>query len=416
MIFIQQWEDNMRVFSTLIKRELFEHLTSSRYVVTSILCAVLCVTSIVLMSHDYANRRKRFDLSHNVSGLRQMPRDRKIIAKPPQPLSIIAKGVEEVIGRSLLISEGQHEEEPIAQVFNYYGEEHHLFDLFTTPDFVYVISVVLSALAIFISFDAICGEKETHTLSLLLSNSLRRSTLLFAKWIGGYTTLLISLLPAIILMLIFIQAFPSVPLQTEHWIRLAIIIGLSFVYLSVFFTLGLLISTLTHRSATALILVLFIWVIWALGAPRIGTLAARAIKPVQPVFAFWMAKREARQGKWEQDRENLWKMDDAYIATVDGQIEIGQHLSRLSPLSSYIYASTTLTQTGIPDMKDYRLKVSQWDRERKRRREDSNEFAYQTLTIQQSFSDIFIDVALLMLWNVLLFMCANMVFLPWERR
>jgi hypothetical protein len=92
LILLQQWEDNMRVLGTLIKRELFEHLTSSRYVVTSILCAVLCVTSIVLMSHDYANRRKRFDLSHNVSGLREMPKDRLLIAKPPQPLSIIAKG------------------------------------------------------------------------------------------------------------------------------------------------------------------------------------------------------------------------------------------------------------------------------------------------------------------------------------
>ena len=49
----------MHALGTLIKRELFEHLTSSRYVVTSILCAALCVTSIILMSYDYANRRKR---------------------------------------------------------------------------------------------------------------------------------------------------------------------------------------------------------------------------------------------------------------------------------------------------------------------------------------------------------------------
>jgi ABC-type transport system involved in multi-copper enzyme maturation permease subunit len=411
----------MHVLGTLIKRELFEHLTSSRYLVTSILCAALCVMSIILMSHDYANRRKRFDLSHNVSGLREMPKDRLLIAKPPQPLSIIAKGTEEVIGRTLLIGGWQPEEEPIAQVFNYYGEEHHLFDLFTTPDFVYVISVVLSVLAIFISYDAICGEKETHTISLLLSNSIRRSTLIFAKWIGGYASLLISLLPAIMLMFIFIQAFSGVPLQAEHWVRLVIIIGLSFVYLSIFFTLGLLVSTLTHRSATALILVLFIWVIWALGAPRIGILASRAIKPVQPSFAFRMVKREARDRPTGQNEEKMWKMDDAYIATVDGQIGMGQHLSRLSPLSSYIYASTTLAQTGISDMKDYRLRVSQWDRER-RRRGDSGaqtqayEFVHQTLPIQRSFSDIVIDVALLMLCNVLLFMSANMVFLRYDVR
>jgi len=180
--------------------------------------------------------------------------------------------------------------------------------------------------------------------------------------------------------------------------------------------MGLLVSTLTHRSATALILVLFIWVIWALGVPRIGILASRAIRPVQPNFAFRMAKREARDRPTGQNEEKMWKMDDAYIATVDGQIEIGQHLSRLSPLSSYIYASTTLAQTGIADMKDYRLRVSQWDRERRRREEGSTEFVHQTLPIQRSLSDIFIDVALLVLWNILLFLCTNMVFLRYDVR
>lgn len=405
----------MRVFGTLIKHELLDHLTSGRYIAISILCVVLCVASIIVMSHDYISRQRRSDLSHNVSGVREMPPDRVIIAKPPQPLSIVAKGVEEVIGRPLLISGGQQIEEPIAQVFNYYGEEHHLFDLFTTPDFIYIIGVVFSVLAIFLSYDSICGEKETRTLSMLMSNSVRRPTLIFAKWIGGYASLLISLLPAVILMLIFIQAFSGVPLQTEHWLRLVSIIVLSFVYLSVFFTLGLLVSAFTYRPATALILVLLIWVTWTLGVPRAGALAARAIKPIQPAFAFITAKREVGQGSLEQNKERLWKMDDAYIATVDAQIELGQHLSRLSPLASYIYASTALAQTGIPDMKDYRLKVSLWDRAQKRR-EEPTKFAYQSLTVQQSVSDVLPDMALLILWNALLFLCASIVFLRYDVR
>jgi ABC-type transport system involved in multi-copper enzyme maturation permease subunit len=367
------------------------------------------------MSHDYLSRQRRSDLSHNVSGVREMPPDRVIIAKPPQPLSIVAKGVEEVIGRPLLISGGQQIEEPIAQVFNYYGEEHHLFDLFTTPDFIYIIGVIFSVLAVFLSYDSICGEKETRTLSMLMSNSVRRPTLIFAKWIGGYASLLISLLPAIILMLIFIQAFSGIPLQTEHWLRFVSIIVISFVYLSVFFTLGLLVSAFTYRSATALVLVLLIWVTWTLGVPRAGSLAARAIKPVQPAFSFIMSKREVGQGSLEQNKEKLWKMDDAYIAAMDTQTDMGQYLSRLSPFASYIYASTTMAQTGIPDMKDYRLKVSQWDRERKRGG-DSTKFVYQSLTIQQSVSNILPDVALLILWNVLLFLCASIVFLRYDVR
>ena len=404
----------MTQLRVLIRRELLDNLTSSRYVLTSVLCVALCVTSIVLMLEDYTYRQKRFNLSHNVSGMHHNLSHRQIFAKPPQPLSVMVRGIDEVIGRTLHIAGAQPEEEPVAHVFNYYGEEHHLFDLFTIPDFVYIISIVLSALTIFLSFDVICREKETHTLSLVLSHSLPRSMLLFAKWIGGYTSLLVSLLPALVLMLLFLTASARAPLEAEHWIRLLVIIGFSFIYLSVFFTLGLLISTLTHRSSTALILVLFIWVIWVLGMPRAGTLAAKVIKPIQPAFSFGMEKRAAKQGTVKEDQENLWKMDDAYIAKVDGQIELGQHLSRLSPLTSYVYTCTTLAQTGIPDGIDYRQAVSQWDRER--RRGHPTEFVHQTITLEQSLSEIFMDGVLLVLWNVLLFMGAIMVFSRYDVR
>lgn len=404
----------MRVLGILVKRELFDNLTSSRYILTSVLCLTLCVTSIILMSEDYAYRQKRSDLSHNVSGMHNNLSNRQIFAKPPQPLSAMARGIDEVIGRTLLIARWQPEEEPVAHVFNYYGEEHHLFDLFTIPDFVYIISIVLSALTIFLSFDVICGEKETHTLSLVLSHSIPRSMLLFAKWIGGYTSLLVSLLPALVLMLLFLTASAHVPLEAEHWIRLLVIIVFSFIYLSVFFTLGLLISTLTHRSATALILVLFIWVIWVLGIPRAGILTAKVIKPIQPAFSFGLEKRAAKQGTVKEDQENLWKMDDAYIAKVDGQMELGHHLSRLSPLSSYVYTCTTLAQTGIPDGINYRQTVSKWDRER--RRGHPTEFVHQTIALEQSLSEVFMDGVLLVLWNVLLFMGANMVFSRYDVR
>ena len=404
----------MRVLGILVKRELFDNLTNSRYILTSVLCVALCVTSIVLMLEDYTYRQKRSDLGNNVSGMHNDLSNRQIFAKPPQPLSAIARGIDEVVGRTLLIANWQPEEEPVAHVFNYYGEEHHLFDLFTIPDFVYIVSIVLSALAIFLTFDVICGDKETHTLSLVLSHSIPRSMLLLAKWIGGFTSLLVCLLPALVLMLLFLTASARVPLEAEHWIRLLVIIGFSFIYLSVFFTLGLLISTLTHRSATALILVLFIWVVWVLGIPRAGILTAKVMNPIQPNFSFGLEKRAAKQGTVKEDQENLWRMDDVYIAKVDGQMELGQHLSRLSPLTSYVYTCITLAQTGIPDGIDYRQALSKWDRER--RRGHPTEFVHQTIELKHSLSEIFTDGALLVLWNVLLFMGANMVFSRYDVR
>ena len=243
----------MHLLLTIIRRELLENLTSSRYVLTSILCVALCITSIVLMSHDYERRMERFNDRMSAMTVEDLLRT-LCFAKRPQPLSVIVRGVDEVMGRPLNITGWQPEEEPIAHVGglsaegqHLYGsaQGQHLFDLFTTPDFVYVVGVILSAFAIFLSFDTICGEKQTRTLSLLMSHPIPRSTLLMGKWMGGYISLSVSLCPAILVMLVFLTMFSDISLQNQHWMRLLGIMGLSLAYLLIFFTLGLFTSTLT---------------------------------------------------------------------------------------------------------------------------------------------------------------------------
>lgn len=397
----------MRHLSVLIKRELFDNLTSSRYILTSALCLALCLTSIIVMTHDYERRLKRSSLG-NWWGL----------TKPVEPLSLIARGTDEFLGREFTARDHPRYQ-VIGQIYHYYGEEHHIFDLFTTPDFVYIVGTILSAFAVFLSCDSICREKETGTLSLLLSNPLPRTTLLIAKWLGGYTSLLISLLPAFLLLLIFLALFAGVSLQAEHWIRISAIFALSLIYLSVFFTLGLLISSLTHQPATALIFGLFIWSIWALGAARVGLLAVRTISPIQSEGEHRMAKERVatRHEITEQERETLWQMDDAYVASVDRQIKLGQTVARFSPMASYVYASTTLAQTGIPDYLDYRSRVSQWVRDNVRAENGARSgFVHRNLSPDQSLAEIYVDLLALTLWNVMLFMGANLAFIRYDVR
>ena len=401
----------MRLLGILVKRELVDNLTSSRYILTSVLCIVLCITSVILMNHDYENRIKRRELSHNVGGERNIFDWGRnyIIAKPPVPLSLLSKGTEEVLGRPALPQGLQAG--TIVFFYDYFGEEHHLFDLFTIPDFVYIVGIVLSVYAVFVSFNAICGEKETGILRLISSHSVPRSTILLAKWIGGFISFLVSLLPAILVMLIYLTV-SGVPLQIQHWMRLAILICLSFVYLSVFFTLGIFISTLTHRSATALVLVLIIWTIWALAIPRGGVSAAQAIRPAQPEFTF---RKERNREDIELTEQEKLRMNDAHVASVDSQMRMGQNISRLSPLGAYVYGATTLAQTGLSDYTDYRTELQYWNRKRLRQ-EEPGEFVYQPLSLRRSLSEMALDGVLLLLWNVLLFMGAHMAFLRYDVR
>ena len=46
--------------------------------------------------------------------------------------------------------------------------------LFATPDLAYVVNIVISLLALLLTFDAITGELETGTLRLMLSNAVPR--------------------------------------------------------------------------------------------------------------------------------------------------------------------------------------------------------------------------------------------------
>lgn len=386
----------MHQLANLIKHELTDNLTSSRYILTSIVCILLCIVSIVLMSNDYQHREKQSNLARGIS-------------RPPQPLSLVAKGTNEI---RPVIPNAHPRYNVIGQVFMRFGEERHIFELFETPDFVYIVSIILSVLAVFLSHDSICGEKETHTLSLVLSHPLRRSTFLLGKWIGGYISLLLSLGPAILLMFIYMFTFSGISLSGEHFLRLGGIISLTLIYLSVFFTLGLLVSTVVHREATSLVLCLFIWMIWTLWIPRLALLTTRTIAPAPSEGEHRQMKEQVvtEHEITEEQREILWAMDDTYIAKIDRQIELGRNLSRLSPLASYVHGSTTLAQTGISDYQDYRRQFFAWLKRNVRQGGRWSMFVHHPRTLERSFSEVWIDLQLLLLWNVLLFMGANLAF------
>jgi ABC-type transport system involved in multi-copper enzyme maturation permease subunit len=408
-------EDSMLLgLRFIIARDLRDHLTSSRYVIVSVLCIILCISSMSLMYNDLSIRQKRFAMHKSIRGVRAMSDDVPVVARRPQPLSIFAKGVEEHAGRPVYFSGGQPQDEPVGELFDSYGEEHHLFDLSTVPDFAYVIRTAFSILALFLAFDAVCGEREAGVLRLLCAYPVKRTTVIIGKWIGTYCSFLIGFAPALVIMLLWLTISPPAEFSSEHWVRLIGILLLSFLYISIFFSLGLLVSSLTSRSATALVLVLFVWMIWIVGIPRLGITASRAIRPVKPVFTFWLEKRSTRQGTIEEDMERLWGMDDAYIAKVNSQADLGMHLSRLSPLSSYVYGCTALASTGIHDIQDYRYRVAFWDRACRRGRE--SEFRDTSLSLGESLNDVWLDLALMIIWNTILGLFAIVAFVRYDVR
>ena len=151
----------------------------------------------------------------------------------------------------------------------------------------------------------------------------------------------------------------TVSLAGEDMPRLGWIVGISLLYISLFFTLGLMISAFTHRAATSLIISLFVWICWILVIPNLAPVIARiayAVPSIEKIAAEKLAvdkETEIRlqrvsqtmliygneaQQKQDEIREEgerrKDKLDRFYEDELGVQIGVSQTLSRLSPAAS----------------------------------------------------------------------------------
>jgi ABC-type transport system involved in multi-copper enzyme maturation permease subunit len=223
------------MLKSIIRKEILSNFLSYKFSIITILSTILIFISIFVMYGDYCLALDNHDI------LRAESRGRIEII-PPTPLGIFAKGLDENLCRSW-----QFEALGVEITSERQKSLNGLFKLFTAPDLLYVIKVILSLCAMLFAFDIICGEKETGTLRQSLSNCLKRPILIIGKWIGGFTSFILPFFIAVLLGTIFVTLSPMVDMNAQNWAKLGLFLLSSVIYLAAFFSLGLLISCLTHR-------------------------------------------------------------------------------------------------------------------------------------------------------------------------
>jgi ABC-type transport system involved in multi-copper enzyme maturation permease subunit len=173
----------------------------------------------------------------------------------------------------------------------------------------------------------------------------------------------------------------------------------SLLLLGVFFNLGLLVSSLTHRSSTSVVILLLLWVFLALAFPRISTMIAEGVIPTRSdmvvhlektikqdeildsqekelediwreisgsdnlwvpissdstewnpqVRMFWDRKTEIEKRYQERVDTDLGRIDQEHLNRKQRQAGLAMSLSRLSPVSCYAYAMSELAGTGLSE-------------------------------------------------------------------
>jgi ABC-type transport system involved in multi-copper enzyme maturation permease subunit len=200
------------------------------------------------------------------------------VVKPPEPLSIFCSSVSSNLGNRVKIQLG---EKPMFAAGKITVRDNPLLNSFFSIDFIGIIAIVMSLLALIFTYDACTKEKEDGTLKLLLSNSLSRHGILLGKVLGVCLTLLPIILFCYILGTILILRSSNVSFSAGDWGRIGLLFFTSLLYFMVFIFIGLLISTRLKSSITSSIVCLFFWVFFVFIVPNLAVYLAQSLRTTQ---------------------------------------------------------------------------------------------------------------------------------------
>ncbi|MCJ7485266.1 MAG: ABC transporter permease [Candidatus Aminicenantes bacterium] len=414
---------------TIARKEILSNLLSYKFFIVLLLMVLLVATSLFIMHRDFRQRMDDYQV------VRPKPGD-PIALVAPNPMAIFARGLDDAITRSFEVN--------VIGIEVRAGQSsgNIVYSFFPAPDFIYVVRVVLSLVALLFGFDQVSREREQGTLKLVLGSSVSRAKVLAGKWIGNFLSLavpflLVTLLATALLMMLD----PNVQFSAGQLGRLAFILALSLLYLGFFLSLGILVSALTKRAATSVVILLFLWSLLVFIIPNLGTLLARQFVSVPSVRAL----SEKRQQTWTREvllgisRGENWadhmrtlsvendRLEQDYRLKFERLVRLSRNINRISPAASFLDAASEIAGTGIGEESRLKQEVVRYkgsiidqiisDRGAETRGVAYPAFAYTPRPLDEIFAGgALFDTAWLIFFNILSFALAYVAFIRYDVR
>ncbi|RKU37336.1 hypothetical protein C6496_09590 [Candidatus Poribacteria bacterium] len=284
---------------TLIRQELVGHLMSARFLAAVVITLLLVVANTVVLIDAHENRVASYSQQAKVHREKAVEAEtysqlKIFVERPPNPLSLLSAGLEKRLGTTVEI---YHGEVPTISSVSARNLENPYLNLFSQIDLVSIFQVVLSLLALLFAYDAIAGDWQSGTLRLVISHPVRRGTILFAKYLAAMVCLLLPVLMSLLIVMLQLSLASSIQLSATDFLRIGGIVGTTIVYLSVFYLIGLLISTMTRRTATSLMVCMFLWVVLVLVYPNWSRFT---LNPVDDMRAERQSANQQINQIWEE--------------------------------------------------------------------------------------------------------------------
>ncbi len=145
-----------------------------------------------------------------------------------------------------------------------------IFPLAILRNIVTYISVIGSALAIFLGFDAFSGERENGTLKLILVRPVYRDQFVTGKLLGAAFVLGLLLGITLLFNMALFFAVSGVAPGAVDLGKLAMFFAVGFLYLMVFYIITLFVSSKTADRTFGFILLMVLWVLVSFVIPQIA--------------------------------------------------------------------------------------------------------------------------------------------------
>jgi len=286
------------------RKEFLLNLMTLRFAVAVAICVTMMTASAGILVDDYTREVERH--GETVERHRQQLDDIVVFSqveawadRPPSPLSVLSLGKDGVSGSSIKV---EHMEVPTGGV----GRGTHgnpLLRIFADVDPVQVVEVLVSLLVLLFAYDAVSAERERGTLTLTFSNAVKRPEFLLGKYLGGMATVGVPIALGMLLSTVVALGSPWIQLTVDTSLRIASLAIVSILYASVFYLLGLVVSSRVQRSSTSLILLFFVWIFLVVIVPDTSAYLARRLRPVASAQVFLARKEALQDAFWRQMRK-----------------------------------------------------------------------------------------------------------------
>jgi ABC-type transport system involved in multi-copper enzyme maturation permease subunit len=257
----------------IIHKEILDNLLSFRFILSLVLIILLFAVSGFVFVGRYKQQSSDYwgKTNENLTGLSEQSRQlyrlafyKQSIWREPKPLALCVDGFEKSLPNCFTFDVFSSDLPEIK------GRGNFTLSGFSSIDWVFIVSIILSFLALIFTYDSVSGEKEDGTLRQMLANTIPRHQVLLGKYLGVVLTIGIPMFIGLLISLIVVVASNVVVINGLDWLKILVIVLLSFLYLSIFIHLGMFVSSRTNQPSNSMVILLLVWVVFVILIPSFG--------------------------------------------------------------------------------------------------------------------------------------------------